>query len=189
MQDLNQSWQNILQNHREIDELAIFENEFELDVNIFNAKLNKCKAYLHMQYYTHMKSLIQQDITSKDEMKEVLRVKTQKLEKINRIQTVFEQHVTEVRQQARRVHENLLQQLPNDDQQQGLSPRSIRRFHLITADETLLGQQCAVCLEDITVGRRLRQLTCDGQHAFCPVCCETWFANNNTCPLCRHVFV
>ena len=73
--------------------------------------------------------------------------------------------------------------------QNGLSPRRIRRFQIFSADETLVGEKCAICLEDINIGRRMRRLTCDGQHAFCPGCCETWFANKNTCPLCRHVFV
>ena len=189
MQEFYQRSQNDLQNIRSVDQLAIFEHEFEEDVDQFTAKLNICISYLYMQYYKHMQSLIQQDNESIDEMKEVLRVQTQKLEKVKQIQTEFEQHVTEVRQQARVVHANLLRQLPNENQKQCLSLRKIRSFHLFTADETLVGQQCAICLEDINVGRRLRRLTCDGNHAFCPGCCETWFANNNTCPLCRHVFV
>ena len=89
---------------------------------------------------------------------------------------------------------NALQILANVAQyllpiQNGLSPRRIRRFQIFSADETLVGEKCAICLEDINIGRRMRRLTCDGQHAFCPGCCETWFANKNTCPLCRHVFV
>ena len=73
--------------------------------------------------------------------------------------------------------------------QYGLSPRRIRRFQTFLADETLVSEKCAICLEHINIGKRMRRLTCDGQHAFCPGYCETWFANKNTCPLCRHVFV
>ena len=84
---------------------------------------------------------------------------------------------------------NEQQQLHDDDEpQKGLTTRSVRRFHLYTADETHVGDQCKICLEDVGVGRRMRRLTCDGMHCFCKECIEVWFANHNTCPLCRHVF-
>ena len=76
----------------------------------------------------------------------------------------------------------------DDEPQRGLTPRSVRRFHLFTADETHSEDQCGICLEDVDVGRRMRRLTCDGLHCFCKECIEEWFANHNTCPLCRHVF-
>ena len=88
--------------------------------------------------------------------------------------------------------ENLFTDLPeqqqNEDQQQGLNPRKIRSFKLFTADESHVGDQCSICMEDIDVGRRMRRLTCDGQHYFCKKCIEGWFAEHNTCPLCRHKF-
>ena len=150
-----------------------------------------------------LKTLTQQNNVSKDEKKKVLKFEWQRVEKnqkrrakideerekIRQIEWSYGQKWLEISQQITVVENNLLAQLQNDGQQQGLSRRKIRRFHLFTADETLDGQQCAICLEDISIGRRMRRLTCDGQHAFCPGCCETWFANNNTCPLCRHVFV
>ena len=150
-----------------------------------------------------LKTLTQQNNVSKDEKKKVLKFEWQRVEKnqkrrakideerekIRQIEWSYGQKWLEISQQITVVENNLLAQLQNDGQQQGLSPRKIRRFHLFTADETLDGQQCAICLEDISIGRRMRRLTCDGQHAFCPGCCETWFANNNTCPLCRHAFV
>ena len=86
----------------------------------------------------------------------------------------------------------LLQQQIEDKRQQlhkGLTPTKIQQFHQFLADETLVGDQCGVCLGDIEVGRRMMRLDCDGQHVFCQVCVEGWFADHNTCPNCRHIFV
>ena len=63
-----------------------------------------------------------------------------------------------------------------------------RDHQFFTADETHVGDQCSICMEDIDVGRRMRRLTCDGQHYFCQECIEGWFAEHKTCPLCRHKF-
>ena len=72
--------------------------------------------------------------------------------------------------------------------QLGLTQRRIERFRLFVADETHVSDQCSICMEDIDVGRRMRRLTCDGQHYFCQECIEGWFTEHNTCPLCRHIF-
>ena len=73
-------------------------------------------------------------------------------------------------------------------QEQGLTQRRIGTFQIFRADETHVGYQCSICMEEIDVGRRMRRLTCDGQHYFCQECIEGWFADHNTCPLCRHKF-
>ena len=144
----------------------------------------------------HMKSLLQQDIASNDEMTEDLRVQRQKKEETEKRMEKHEEEDRKIRQIEESfyqlcsdIYEQTSQLFEMDDQQHGLSPKSIQRFHLFTANDEFVGQQCAICLQDINVGRRMRRLTCDGNHAFCPGCCETWFANNNTCPLCRHAFV
>ena len=80
------------------------------------------------------------------------------------------------------------QQQLYDVQQNGLTPKLIRRFQLFTADETHVGRQCSICMEEIDFDRRLRRLTCDGQHYFCQECFEGWFAEHKTYPLCRHMF-
>ena len=64
----------------------------------------------------------------------------------------------------------------------------IQQFHQFEADESLVGDQCGVCLDDIEVGRRMMRLNCNGQHVFCQDCVEGWFADHNTCPNCRHIF-
>ena len=81
---------------------------------------------------------------------------------------------------------NAIEQEENDVQSQGLSKETIQAFKIFTTDESHVGDQCSICMEDVDVGRIMRRLTCDGQHYFCQQCIEGWFAEHNTCPLCRH---
>ena len=71
----------------------------------------------------------------------------------------------------------------------GLSPERIEQFLQFKADESHVGDQCQVCLEEFEVGRLMKQLDCGGQHSFCSCCIDQWFANHKTCPICRHKFV
>ena len=70
----------------------------------------------------------------------------------------------------------------------GLSSERIQQFNQFEADESHVGDQCQVCLEEVEVGRLMKQLDCGGRHSFCSVCIDQWFANHKTCPTCRHVF-
>ena len=69
-----------------------------------------------------------------------------------------------------------------------LSLQRIQQFCQFTADESFLGDQCVICQGDIEIGRNMMRLDCDGQHTFCQVCIEGWFAEHKTCPICRHEF-
>ena len=100
----------------------------------------------------------------------------------------FRRKANEIFDRLQDIVINLPEQQQNEDQQNGLTPRRIRRFQLFTADETHVGDQCSICIEDVDVGRNMRRLTCDGQHYFCQECIEGWLAQHNTCPLCRHKF-
>ena len=88
---------------------------------------------------------------------------------------------------------NMLQNLANlynldNEQQQGLSFERIQQFEEFQADESYVGDQCVICMGDIKIGRNMLRLDCDGQHTFCHFCIERWFADHNTCPVCRHKF-
>ena len=213
IQQVIQNWQNGLQNIGEVDQLRRFVSEVEgqfghyLRVlvdkkDILNKRYNK--AYENTQKYEELYgdlvNNIQQNNAQDDKFMTECFQEIGKNEKrfLNSQNEIFKidflnleliQKRSAVIQQANGILQNLPEPQQNIVQQQGLTPRSIRRFHLFSADETLVGEECAICLENINIGRRMRRLTCDGQHAFCPGCCETWFANNNTCPLCRHAFV
>ena len=73
--------------------------------------------------------------------------------------------------------------------EKGLSAERIQQFMQFEADESHVGDQCQVCLEEVEVGRLMKQLDCGGRHSFCSVCIDQWFANHKTCPICRHAFV
>ena len=71
----------------------------------------------------------------------------------------------------------------------GLSPERIQLFLQFEADESHVGDQCQVCLEEVEVGRLMKQLDCGGRHSFCSGCGNQRFANHKTSAICRHVFV
>ena len=75
-----------------------------------------------------------------------------------------------------------------DLMRKGLSPERIKQFDYFKADESLVDEQCSICMEDFEVGRNMMRLDCDGRHMFCQVCIEGWFADHKTCPICRHLF-
>ena len=75
-----------------------------------------------------------------------------------------------------------------NEEQQGLTLQRIQQFEQFTADESHVGDQCVICIEDVEIGRNMMRLNCDGHHTFCQVCTETWFTNRKTCPTCRHEF-
>ena len=76
----------------------------------------------------------------------------------------------------------------DDDNLRGLTTQRIQQFEQFTADESFVGDQCAICIGEYEIGRNMMRLDCDGQHTFCQVCIEGWFAEHNTCPICRHTF-
>ena len=107
--------------------------------------------------------------------------------KLRAIEDKFCEKFNETVDRLINIYLNIRQQQV-DIQSQGLSQETIQTFNLFTADESHVGDQCSVCMEDITAGRRMRRLSCDGHHCFCQGCIEGWFAKHNTCPLCRHAF-
>ena len=76
----------------------------------------------------------------------------------------------------------------DSEEEQGLTVRRIRQFEKFTADELFVDKQCMLCFGDIKIGRNMMRLDCNAQHTFCQVCIEGWFADHNTCPICRHTF-
>ena len=70
----------------------------------------------------------------------------------------------------------------------GLTPERIQQFEHLTADESFVDDKYAICMEEIIFDKNMMRLDCDGQHTFCQVCIEGWFANHKTCPICRHKF-
>ena len=70
----------------------------------------------------------------------------------------------------------------------GLTSGRIERFEHFRADETLVGEQCLVCMKDLEIGTLMVRLDCHVSHFLCKICANTWFKDNKTCPTCRHEF-
>ena len=96
-----------------------------------------------------------------------------------------------------RVSNEFIQQLEAINEQVATKRQQFKRelttarfpqFRQFPADESLVGDQCGVCLDDIEVGRRMMRLDCNCQHVFCQDCVEGWFCDHNTCPNCMHIF-
>ena len=71
---------------------------------------------------------------------------------------------------------------------QGLTVERVGKFQHFEAYESMVGQQCAVCLDDLEVGRKMVRLDCHVDHYFCQTCADDWFKKHDTCPTCRHKF-
>ena len=84
------------------------------------------------------------------------------------------------------INENVFD--TDDEEQQRLTTARVQQFEQFQADESFVNDQCTICMEHVEVGRNMMRLDCDGQHTFCQVCIEEWFADHKTCPICRHVF-
>ena len=70
----------------------------------------------------------------------------------------------------------------------GLTPTRIERFEHFDADESMVGEQCLICMDDLEVGTKMVRLDCHIDHYLCQKCAHGWFKDHNTCPTCRHVF-
>ena len=73
-------------------------------------------------------------------------------------------------------------------QQQGLTAARIANFEHYAADESLVGEQCLVCMKDLEVGTQMVRLDCQCTHYLCKNCAETWFKDHKSCPTCRQEF-
>ena len=70
----------------------------------------------------------------------------------------------------------------------GLSPERIQKFEHFAADESLVGENCLVCMSDLIIGMQMVRLDCHVDHILCKTCVDKWFEDHKTCPTCRHVF-
>ena len=63
---------------------------------------------------------------------------------------------------------------------QGLSAERIQKFEHFTADQSLVGEQCLICMEDLKVGTQMVRLDCHVDHILCKKCVGKWFKNKKT---------
>ena len=67
----------------------------------------------------------------------------------------------------------------NNDEEQGLTAQRILQFQQYVRRNRGLNNM---------LQENMMRLDCDGEHTFCQVCIERWFATNKTCPICGHMF-
>ena len=103
----------------------------------------------------------------------------------------FKKKIKEIKEDVLRQYVEMVDLIQDkkNELDKGLSPERIQQFLQFKADEAHVGDQCQVCLEEVDVGRLMKQLDCEGRHSFCSGCIDQWFANHKTCPICRQVFV
>ena len=70
----------------------------------------------------------------------------------------------------------------------GLSSERILKFEHFAADESLVGENCLVCMSDLIIGMQMVRLSCHVDHILCKTCVDKWFEDHKTCPTCRHEF-
>ena len=70
----------------------------------------------------------------------------------------------------------------------GLKSKRIKKFQHFEAENSMVGEQCVVCLDDLKIGTKMVRLDCHVDHYLCKKCTDNWFKEHNTCPSCRKVF-
>ena len=70
----------------------------------------------------------------------------------------------------------------------GLTPERIENFEHFDADESMVGERCIICMDDLEVGTKMVRLDCHVDHYLCQKCANSWFKDHKTCPTCRRVF-
>ena len=61
------------------------------------------------------------------------------------------------------------------DMPSGLTSQRISNFEHFTADETLSGGQCIVCMDELECGTQMVRLDCHVDHILCKKCVDYWF--------------
>ena len=146
-------------------------------MNVKSTNILKQNNEAIAQIYKKIQGNTERKIQNLKELDNLKKLKVESIEKSLHISL----HVLQIR-------ENLRQQQRNTNLHQGLSSDVIEKFTRFTADQSHVGDQCSICMENYEIGRNMMRLDCDGKHAFCQVCIEGWFADHKTCPLCRHMF-
>ena len=178
IQQVNDSLQNIDNSEKLLKENL---SKFKLSIESKNNKLksNKVQIITRLSIVRLQKNITktQRAVIKKQNKKEFLNTT---MNFCKSVQNELQQQVERVQLQVEEKKRQLLK---------GLTSKTIKKFYHFEANISLVGDQCSICMEDVEVGRNIMRLTCDGRHYFCQECIEGWFADHNTCPVCRHTFV
>ncbi|TMW85362.1 hypothetical protein EJD97_023278 [Solanum chilense] len=70
------------------------------------------------------------------------------------------------------------------NQELGLSAAQLDKLPKITGNELLMGNDCAVCLDEIE-NEQIARVVPGCNHGFHLECADTWLSKNPICPVCR----
>jgi len=70
-----------------------------------------------------------------------------------------------------------------EDHKVGLTKQQINRLPSQSLDQTLAGDTCPVCLEELATNNEVRRLPC--LHVLHKECIDPWLKNNKECPICK----
>ena len=171
--------------NRELEELIKQNNEVIISTTEYDHKLSCQKIKENYELIKQNRKILNKMYKIESDLHDkFLEIYQDAVEMLGNL---VQQELQQERQQQQEQQERQQQQR-NTDLHQGLSLEIIEKISIFTADESHVGDQCSICMEDFEIGRNMMSLDCDGKHAFCQVCIEGCFADHNTCPLCRHMF-
>ena len=173
------AWQNIIDNE-EANLLSVYElrETAELNEKNLEIKIEKARSKLLPEVNVFEKSFT----PLREELHQL------KVELNQKLDNFLNQICQQILQRINEMDDEIDFDDSDDEQQQGLTFQTIQKFETFQADKLIVGDQCAICMEEIETGRNMMRLDCDGQHTFCKICIERWFAEHNSCPICRHTF-
>ncbi|KAK4351843.1 hypothetical protein RND71_027361 [Anisodus tanguticus] len=70
------------------------------------------------------------------------------------------------------------------NQELGLSAAQLDKLPKITGKELIMGNDCAVCLDEIE-NEQFARVVPGCNHGFHLECADTWLSKNPVCPICR----
>ncbi|CAN4123028.1 unnamed protein product [Withania somnifera] len=70
------------------------------------------------------------------------------------------------------------------NQELGLSAAQLDKLPKITGKELVMGNDCAVCLDEIE-NEQMARVVPGCNHGFHVECADTWLSKNPVCPVCR----
>ena len=160
---------NDLSNVNEINDLQHVESYMRRSKGLY-IKMFSEKLQLSDKVIKRLQREVQNEDKLKKRNEHRHRLIVDRYFKVVKLENEYKRLEKELQQQT----EAFQQQIEDKRKQlhKGLSPARIQQFQQFLADESLAGDRCAVCLNDIEMGRRMMRLDC--HHVFCKDCVEGW---------------
>ena len=187
---LYRNWQDDYEDVTDVYDLQDFESNLLESKEQSQSKIEKQLEINNKEIEEKLKIIKLSQIKAKKEKSNNIRNGVDELVQDIEQLEIENEEIKKLQRELQQKVEEFQQQIADKKQQlhQGLTPARIQKFSLYLPDESSVGDQCGICLKNIEINTKMMRLDCKGQHSFCQYCTEKWFADNNTCPICRHKF-